>query len=292
MGLSSPKKLSELFDQLRKEDPTNNQPIGTDGPFWAIGGLGMLGETGMQAITMRSESDGAEKCAYQHSPEVSLKQMYDQLKKVTGQIVGTGCSFEAEWNTFAKKNQTPLLKYFKDWSDLAHAADHKTPDYFVGLHSGPDTKDALLRKLAANACNNMQLPLLSPKCAEISRSFLADPKGSMTSTFTQFFIALPASAEGSGIDLKLRADRQTLEEAYGGKDRVDAIINAVKDQSKKYRDAHTSLKADQAVIGKLEKELYQSLKNSPSYRSCIEALPQEKRKAYQEAKKGCEEFSL
>lgn len=264
-SISLPEKpsFSQQFDAFRRQDATLNQAVGTDGPYWIIGNLGLMGLSGIGAgYGTNPYQTNLEECT---SKDDYFGQLAGHLQDISSKLLGKDCTLKGEVDQFIKKNEGDLSDYF---------AAFKNVNSIIGKVRGI-IKDKIPEKVQAE--------ILDFKKKELAQ-FTANKR----KEFGALLAEDPMSAIQDCIQVKEFPCYEKFSAAMGA-EAADAIYKDVekvlKDEApearKNLQTAYTS------KVLKMERGLYDQLKNSPAYAKCVNG-----HQALKEAKKDCEAFQL
>ncbi len=273
--------MSSLIDQLRQRDLTANQPMGSDGPFWVVGSLSLLGGAGKEAL----ESGPELECAIPSSAQEFFDKIVGNVQSITNAMFKTSCKLNSNVDVFFKSNREVLDQYYQAYQAHAQDLNHhvNAANQMILKALSGNSAEALARAVAdAHLPSNLQgadrEKALKQRIGADSLSFVA---------FNIIALELPIP-DGPGkeeFQQKNEALRSVCEKALGGAEKFKALAADLAAARKKTQEFNNDLSAKQKAVTGLERKLYDTLKGSKEYQDCIAVHPELKK-----AKEACESF--
>ncbi len=270
-GFVSPGKISfaKSLSVARNSDHTGNQALGTDGPFWVLGGLSWLGS----ASRLGGDNHGVltEVTCFKNGTDY-LAHFAGQVDEISDKLTGGAgkCSLKGEIVKFGDRYKGRFDGYFKTLREMRQLLDEeKTGAFLRPKVPGVDAK--LTRYL--DLCD-AEIPD-SPLATQMRAMRRSDAVGNL-------------SADLRGKGKQETAALKKLQAAGFSEDDIAATRAAMDELHHKIVDQKAKVdKAVKAEGAPLERMLYDTLKDSPAYKKCVAS--DEKLK---QAQQDCEAMQL
>lgn len=274
---STGESVESVQAKLRDLDQTPNQPSGTDGPFWVIGNMGVLGFNPVAGTTGQDKLDCfADVGEY-------LGALTGKIEKISESILGKGCGLRSNVTDFIARNKSALQTYFDAYKNLSASLNEQDAVIEQNIPGGKAAIAAYLQTAADKQVERMNAlmaskgsPPLSPERARMAKErILSDPFAFVAGVLQGYAPPKPLDP-----DLKDLVDHFKLD---------DAKVKAIRDGLARLQAAYPAHKKKfnevEAQVPAIERRLYDELKDSPEYKACILARPQ-----LAAAKKACADF--